>query len=48
MCLTIGLLILLSKDVIMNLYEFCSCHCCCVITQQQQQQQQQQHVVVVV
>ena len=44
-CLRIGLWILLSKDVIINLFEYCSCHCCCCVwmllcnTQQQQQQQ---------
>ena len=30
-CFIIGLLILLSKDFIINLYESCSCPCCCVI-----------------
>ena len=52
-CLTIGLLILLNKDLIINSYESCSCHCsCCVIHNNNniymllchaQQQHQQQH-----
>ena len=28
-CCIIGVLILLSKDFIINLYESCSCPCCC-------------------
>ena len=52
-CLTIGLWILLNKDLIINCCESCSCHCsCCVIHNNNniymlwcntQQQQQQQH-----
>ena len=30
-CLTIGLWILLSKDLIINLFASCSCHCCCCV-----------------
>ena len=53
MSLTIGLWILLNKDLIINFYESCSCHCsCCVIHNNNNniymlwcntQQQQQQH-----
>ena len=53
-CFTICLLILLSKDLIINLYESCRCHCCCCVIHNNndnnmwlmlsntQQQQQQQ------
>ena len=54
-CFTIGLLILLSKDLIINLYELCSCHCCCCVIHNNNNmwlllsntQQQQQHNTII-
>ena len=51
-CLRIGFWILLSKDLIINLFESCSCHCCCCVwmllcnTQQQQQQQHNNNKII--